>query len=62
MKRSDILFLIILFVGFLSIPLRIKFNSALLGDYLSFWWLLGVPYIILLLFFRKSKLYKWLQS
>lgn len=69
MKRSDIWFFSVIgltiLILFTEIIGQLEFGKHQFFfniKYLTFWWVLLLPYIFINLFFRNSKLFKWLNT
>lgn len=63
MRRSDVMFFSII-LGIMFLMFFIVVTNLFLGllVYLKFFWVLLFPYIIVKLFFRKSKLFAWFDT
>ena len=64
MRRSDIWFFSVILIVIISIPFQLQFpDLEVFWNYFStFWWVSLLPYVVIKMFFRKSRLFNWLNS
>lgn len=61
-RRSDIWFFGTVLLVCVLIPFVIIFSDLEIWNYFHFWWVILLPYVIIKIFYRKSKLFKWLNG
>lgn len=62
MRRSDIWFFGTIGITLMVVILSMIFENFPLKPLLIYWWVLLLPYIPIKIFFRNSRLFKWLNS
>jgi len=61
MRRSDIFFLGTISITLIFVLVSLIFDFEL-PDRTLYWWVILMPYIVIKLFFRKSKIFKWFNT
>ena len=63
MRRSDIWFFSVIIIAIISIPFQLQYPDLKFWDiFNTFWWISLLPYVVIKIFFRKSRLFDWLNS
>jgi len=62
MRRSDIFFLGTMTIMLIIVLISIIFDIELPDGATYYWWAFLSPYIVIKLFFRKSRIFKWFNT